>query len=325
MSRPFEGVVVVFPAALVALAFFVRRWRREGSIPSRVPALVAGLAAAAAVILAYQWRVTGDPLLMPYVLHNRAYGVQEILPWLQAPTPPPEHASSSVIAGLAARREPATTMTAWAESAFTSLARSSYFVLGLPLVALAVSTAVRPRSPRRLAGWKLLAIAVPILLAIAHSASTGWFVHYTGPVAGLTLLVGLIGLRQASVLRWRGRRLGPWLPAAVLAVQLALLLVELPAHRPDAGDWGRERVALAKRLERGGRSLVFVNADIRVPEEWVYNGADLDGSPLLWVQDLGPADNARTACAYPGRKLFVLRHGSGDAAVLEPSPLKPHC
>jgi hypothetical protein len=325
LSRPFEGFVVAIPAGVVGVVLFARRWRREGRAPRRVPALVAGLGAAAAVILVYQWKVTGDPLLMPYVLHNRAYGVQEIVPWLQTPTPAPSHPSTTVVAGLAMRRLHAITPASVAQVAFGYLARETWFLLGLPLLAFAVATCVRFNASRRLLGWKTFALGVPLLLALAHGASSGWFYHYAGPVAGLTLLLGLLGLREASALPWRGRRLGPWLPAAVLAVQLAVLVVELPAHRPDADDWGRERVALTKRIERGGRAVVFVDADIRMPEEWVYNGADLDGSPLLWVQDLGPAGNARTACAYPGRRLFVLRHGAGDAAVLEPSSLKPSC
>ncbi len=40
------------------------------------------------------------------------------------------------------------------------------------------------------------------------------------------------------------------------------------------------------------------------PGDWVHNGADLAGSPVLWANALGPERDAPLLTAFPGRTVW---------------------
>src|SRR4029079_13088521 len=290
------------PAAVIlagVLAKRRRRWWRPAA------ALVVALRAGAAVTLAYDRATTGHPLLMPYRLHVTTYGVDAMSPYFAAPAP--VRYSSPVLKAHLGRAfaRPHTVADALVAAA-GHFARMSYFVLGLPLLIFAALTLRRlPRgAPTR---WKLFALLCAALPAAVHSVTAWWSPHYSATAVGPLLLLAMFGMREGAALRWRGRRLGPWLALAALLVRVPLTLVELPAFRPDADDWSR----LAPRLERhfaarGERALIVVDDRLRNVDEWVYNRADLDASPVLWIQDLGPEITREVAAAYPPRRVYRL-------------------
>jgi hypothetical protein len=99
-------------------------------------------------------------------------------------------------------------------------------------------------------------------------------------------------------------------------VALPLALAELPAHRPDADDWSRERLRLQQRFEaRPSPVLVVVGDAVRSVDEWVCNEADLDHARVLWIQDLGPAVTRRVAEAYGPREVWRLDADIFDGAT----------
>jgi hypothetical protein len=198
------------------------------------------------------------------------------------------------------------------------LSRIGYFVCGLPLLGFAVAALVRARR------WKLFALLCVVLQAAVHSVTLFWFPHYSAAATGPLILLGLWGMREAAVLRWRGRRPGPWLPfAALFAVQLPLTLVELPAHRPDPDVWTAQRARLEQQLlARNEPALVVVDDRLRAVDEWIVNRADLDHASILWIQDLGPDVTRRAAAAYAPRRIWRAVPVDDHSAVLVPVP--PH-
>ncbi len=82
-SRPFEGLVVSIPAAAV-LAFWLLKtcrlsWRtrcRQVVLPVMVVLLLA-----AAWMGFYNFRVTGDPLVLPFQVHEATYGMVPLFLW----------------------------------------------------------------------------------------------------------------------------------------------------------------------------------------------------------------------------------------------------
>lgn len=74
-SRPYEGLVFCVPAAGAFLLWLKRRSSLPWSVKLRriVLPLAACLALTGAFIAYYNWRLTGDALLMPHVLNNRTY------------------------------------------------------------------------------------------------------------------------------------------------------------------------------------------------------------------------------------------------------------
>jgi hypothetical protein len=57
-----------------------------------------------------------------------------------------------------------------------------------------------------------------------------------------------------------------------------------------------------------GQLLVFVrySAHHVYQEEWVWNGADIDGSRIVFARDLGPVEDRKLIAYYPNRKVLLL-------------------
>ncbi len=57
-----------------------------------------------------------------------------------------------------------------------------------------------------------------------------------------------------------------------------------------------------------GRLLVFVRywPQHLFQDEWVYNGADIDGQRVVWARDLGDVENEKLLRYYPGRRSLLL-------------------
>ena len=75
----------------------------------------------------------------------------------------------------------------------------------------------------------------------------------------------------------------------------------------DAGL--RARAALIDRLSREpGKHLVIVrySPTHNVHEEWVFNGADIDGSRIVWAREMDAAANARLLEYFKDRKAWLL-------------------
>jgi hypothetical protein len=41
--------------------------------------------------------------------------------------------------------------------------------------------------------------------------------------------------------------------------------------------------------------------------EWVYNGADIDGSKVVWARDMGPAENQELIRYFRNRRIWLLQ------------------
>jgi len=308
-TRPLEGALAVLPAAVVIGAALVRHrrhWLHSGERRREAVALALALATAGVGIGAYNRAVTGNPLRMPYQLHVTTYGVDAVSPYF-APPPPVTYSSPVLRAHLAKDfPRPRSWPEALAKGA-GNFTRMIFFISGVPLMIFAVLALRRLPRGRRLTRWKLFALLCSLLPALLHTVTAWWFPHYSAAATGPVMLLAVLGMREASAVRWRGRRLGPWLAAGALLVRVPMTLVELPAFRPDPEDSSRFVQDLERDFAaRGERAVVVVDDRLRAREEWVYNPADLERAPVLWIQDLGPGVTARVAAAYAPRRVYRL-------------------
>lgn len=313
-SRPYEGLAVALPAAVVGLGVVVRR-RRLG-VRRLLGALAPGvvvLAAAAAGLGVYTLRTTGELGRMPYQVYEAAYAAAPVFVFGERRAVP-----ADVPADLAAVHEGIALLlrddVGWPRAALDNLrtraAATFFFQLGLPLsAAILVALATGLGGGRRRRGW-LLVVATVAGLLVAHALTLGDWPHYTAPGTGLLWALAILGLRRARAwLRHHGRREGArLLPWAVAVATLTIFVAQVPAQRTDPGDWSRERRAiLAELAARPGDDLVLVRAPAGVP--WLANGADLDHAPVLLARELGTASDLRLLARHADREVWIVEPG----------------
>ena len=245
------------------------------------------------LLAAHDHAVTGDPWTMPHTLYLATRGG---LPELRFQEPSAEQIARSGALDVDRRWfDPA--------SAVGRMGRLIYHQAGLPLAAVALGGAAcalrRRRARPASSAWRAWALPVLGLLAVgaAHGFTRSYFPHYSSPSFGFLWVLAIGGARRLGP----GARAGAALVLTLAGGQLLYSLAELPAHRPDRHDWSRERLRIERELRQaGGEHLVFVAA----PGDWVHNGADLAGSPVLWANALGPERDAPLLSAFPGRAVW---------------------
>ena len=91
-SRPFEGLVTSLPVAVLLIAWMVGQQGPSFQLSMKriVLPLVLVLLLAGVAMGYYNLRVTGDPLRMPYQVHEATYAMAPVLLW-QRPGPEPSY------------------------------------------------------------------------------------------------------------------------------------------------------------------------------------------------------------------------------------------
>jgi hypothetical protein len=317
-SRPYEGLLVVLPAAVALLV-----WGSSGALAGRrvrtILALTLALAPGALWMLHYNARVTGDPLQLPYQLHQRTHNPRPNFIFLE-PTGELRYGNRAVEA-FWRRYQPAAAEDSppWAlRYARQTLERSSptlYALLGAGPALLLIGL-FAPGRP----SWTTPLLAACLLVVLGQGLVASWWPHYPAPATGLLIALSLAGARHIQAWRWRGRRLGRYPASAALVVVMVLALAQLPAMRPSPGDWSRERLDLeSSLLAQEGRHLVLIPFASGLSWAWVWNRADIDGSQVVWAHEVGPEEDRALLEYFADRLVWRLEGGErGTARRLAP-------
>jgi len=309
--RPLEGSLTACAVA-AALCWSLRAWR---------PLLRLALPAAAVLLLTagavayYNWRVTGRPLTMPYVLAIERYGMarHDILLPAGAPReyPNPEfrHLFAEVELNyfLDRRSHPF-------RSLVTPLVELWGFFLGpaltLPLLMLPALWRDREFRP-----------VIAILGAVfAVNLTETWIMpHYVAPEAPLGWILLVACLRALH----RSRRTVFHHAAAASALACVggtglVLAADVAAGRRQDYSWERPPVA-AQLAAQPGDHLVLVRyrPGHSVHHEFVYNEPDIDRARIVWARDLGEERNRAILAYYPHRRVWLLSMGHAVESLEE--------
>ncbi len=308
-SRPFEGALLCLPVGAVILARLAFRPHRN---IRALAALAGGAALIAAGTLYYNYRVTGNPWLLPYQWHQKVYGMPQSF------------------------RGRAAILTAWRAGAEKDILDNFHWQLGL-FQAQSTWKGLAAALPGKMATfWEfyfppvlgLPLLFLPFLRARADTrflVFTGAFVlytefvlypfffpHYAAPLYGGFIVLAVQGARAMRVVRWRGRRVGAALFRGWVAIGVASasLLAAGAALAPElVSEQDTPRSQIEQTLEqRGGKHLVLVHytAAHDYHDQWIYNSADIDRSRVIWARELGPARTAQLLCYYPDREVWLV-------------------
>jgi hypothetical protein len=152
--------------------------------------------------------------------------------------------------------------------------------------------------------------------------------HYAAPftVVLVTLLVQAI--RYLRTMRLGGRPIGTALARAIVLLLAMDTTVGVfrgmcdPLLWPCEGD--PSRTAITKRLEQTpGKHLVMVryDEDHNIHDEWVYNGADIDGAKVVWARELNPEQNAKLFAYFKDRQVWLVTPDTDNEFLAAYTPL----
>ena len=323
-SRPYEGLLFCIPAA----AWFL--WWLAGGTQSRddlrkrfrrvlVPLLIM-LVSAAVFMSYYNWRLTGNVLLFPHVLNTRTYHTAPMFLW-EHPKPEVSYRNEQFEDFYNGwerenyRRTRADALRVTKEKAIRC--GLTYFWSGLLLVLPAVPFLFRDRKFRVL--WITLALGAAGVFAVIYSNA-----HYAAPFTCVIYALIVQAIRHLRTMSVSGRPVGQGLSRAIVLVLALGALIDAargvcdPLFWPCEGD--PSRAAIAEKLQHTpGKHLIMVRyaEDHNVHDEWVYNGADIDGAKVLWARELDPIQNAKLFAYFKDRHFWLVTPDT-DNTYLEP-------
>src|SRR5262245_134368 len=258
-TRPYEGLLVTIPVGLALVRWLVR----PGPISMRgklgrvvLPgACVAG--AGLAWMLYYNWRVTGDPMLLPHTLYAQQHPYLPAWVWRRPVETPP--GLDRYMMDFARVQVAEVSETSRPFSRALALYRALAFEAGqliAPLMLLILPWAARQR-------WMAFAAGVAGIVVVGMFFPGFFRFHYHAPAAPLTIILAVGALRQLALRRGRFGPAGRALAALLVALTLlntGLQWINNARRGPLVLEhWMSSRQSVIDELTRsGGRHVVFV-------------------------------------------------------------------
>jgi hypothetical protein len=317
LSRPLEGLLASLPPALILLVGLAQRRKQFEHVVLRVAAPVTLVLLAALGFQAYaNFKVTGEPLRLPYAVYQDTYAVAPLVIWGQPrPVPAYHHpVMGSFYTGWELQCYTDHWPNPWPALYQKVLWLWRFYlqgVLGVPLVTL--PWLLRNR-------WVRFALADMALVLAGMFQISFLFPHYAAPIACLVVFVVVQALRQVRVGGRRRRSLGAVAPL-LLVVWFISAGITVAEKWPKPDQWNRQRAAIQARLEATAEQhLVIVRySDHHLTyQEWVYNRADIDKAPVVWARDMGDAGNSDLLAYFRDRRVWLLQ--ANGESELKPYP-----
>jgi hypothetical protein len=324
-SRPYEGFLFCIPAGLWFLWWFAGKNKSPQPLNVRLCRVLLPLTAmlllTAAFMGYYNWRLTGNPLLLPHVLNTRVYHTTGLFLWDHKG--PEMHYRNQQFEDFYNGWARDNYENTWADVVRVTREKVvryglTYFWIGALLALPAVPFLVHNR--------KLRLLLITFLLVTAGALVVIWSnAHYAAPLTCLVFALIVQAIRYLRTIRRNGRPVGIALSRAI--VLLLVLDTSINTARgicdpllwPCQGD--PSRAAVISKLERTpGKHLIMVRYekdDHNIHDEWVYNGAEIDNAKVLWARELDAQQNAKLFAYFKDRKIWLVTPDT-DNTYLKP-------
>jgi hypothetical protein len=326
-SRPYEGFLFCIPAGLWLLWWLAGKIRSRIDLSARVRIVLlpvmAVLLATVAFIGYYNWRLTGNALLMPHVLNTRTYHSTPLFLW--------QHSREE----LSYNNEQFEDFyNGWEREDYKTNWKDAYRVTMEKITRMGVEM-FWPGAILLLAGFgfalrdrRMRLLAITLVICVAGVFSVIWSApHYAAPVTCVIYALLAQAVRHLRVVKWKAHAVG----VALSRVVLVMLLLETglnvargacdPMWWTCTGDPSRVYV-LNQLLEKPGKHLLIVRYtdDHNIHDEWVYNGADIDGSRVVWARELDAEQNAKLFAYFKDRDVWLVEPDVNNTDVKPYTP-----
>ena len=316
LSRPYESIFLLLGVIVFLGAKFRARMRNRALLrPLGVAAAVASIGLM--ITLAQNKAVTGSWTELPYTLSQYQYGVPAALTIFPNAVPhkplTPQQATDYRMQRGFRPSGGETFETYFGRLLYRARYYRFYFYSPLYVALLAYLIGMRR--------WREVWVAgVCLLFALGINFFPQFQFHYMAACVCLFLFMSVEGIRRIA--RLRGGAIAAraliFLCLAQFFFWYGLHLGETPrlAQLRGYDMWdsinhaeGRQRRDIAAQAAKlPGRILIFVRywPGHIFRNEWVYNGADIDGSRVVWARDLGDAEDEKLRAYYPNRTAWLF-------------------
>src|SRR6266436_1524363 len=327
-SRPYEGLLFCIPVAGWFLSWFAGKTKSLVSPRNRIVHIFAPLAVllllTTTFIGYYNWRLTGNALLFPYVLNTRTYRSMGLFLW--------EHP-----------RQPLHYHNQQFEDFYNGWEREDYQNNWQDLRRVTEEKLTRSGSTYLWWGALLLLPGLPFVffdrkmrlpLLIFVLGTAGFLVliwsmpHYAAPLTCVIFLLVVQAIRHLRTIRVAGRPLGLAFSWAILCLLATDIGLSIKDRACDPLDWtckgDPSRAVIVKTLSNPpGKHLIMVryDEDHNLHDEWVYNGAEIDAAKVLWARDLDPAQNAKLFAYFKDHQVWLVQPDTDNTELVPYSPL----
>lgn len=335
LTRPYEGMLLCVPVLASLIRWFLKSKQRP-SLPSLALRVAPGLvvvAAAGAWMGYYDLRAFGSPTTLPYTVNRATYALAPYYVWQSArPEPPYRHAMMRnfyLHNELDAFNKIHSATRFLPQTAIKAISAVLFFA-GIAMIPplFMLSRALRDRRIRFL-------VVCLLVLSAGMLIENFMLAHYLAPFTAAIYALGLQCMRHLRVWQPGDKMVG--LAMLRLCVAVCVLLAGLrifdrqlnfPVPESPATAWsgtwfgpdhfGTERDNVERKLEKmPGEQLVLVRyAPGHDPmKEWVYNGADIDASKVVWAREMDAADNQELIDYYRNRKVWLVEPDAAPATI----------
>jgi hypothetical protein len=315
-SRPYEGFLFCIPAAAWFCWWLIGKAKSRQPLRARLQNVLAPLTLVLVLTAAfmgyYNWRVTGDALLLPHVLNTRTYHTTGLFLWDHKK--PETHYRNQQFEDFYNGWEREDYDNTWADVWRVSAEKLgrcgvTYFWVGELLLLPALPFLFHDR--------KMRLLMVTFLLVTAGIFAVIWSnAHYAAPIACVIFVFVAQAIRRLRTMRLGRRPVGLALSRAIV-ILLALDTGTYVARRVCSpltwtckGD--PSRAAIAEKLQHTpGKHLIMVRYDKdsdnhNIHDEWVYNGAEIDNAKVLWARELDAEQNGKLFAYFKDRKIWLV-------------------
>jgi hypothetical protein len=323
-SRPYEGFLFSAPVVAFLAVWLIRKhpWRRPG-FRGALAVAAAMLICGAMFMAYYNWRCTGSPKRMPYVVNQETYHITKPLLW-QTAYPIPEYHHPAMRQFYLYQELPNYFMSR-ARWGLIELAKIKllvyyeYYIWPLLLLVLPTLWVMLKSQRMRLLAITVIGMLCGLLLESWHPQG-----HYAAPITCVWIAVTIYGIRLVRTWSSHGLPAGVAISRAIVLVLLAWLLV--PISDDLLNPWrlipGRgshlpyevERARLQTQLQAmPGQQLVIVRHRLGFssPDDWVYNKPDIDHAKVVWARDMGWEKNDELVRYFANRRIWFVDEDDG--------------
>jgi hypothetical protein len=236
--RPYEGLLISGPAILALVIWWIVKQRTSAALLVRVfVPLVLILSLSGAVLSYYNWRVFGDPRVLPYQLNRTTYAVAQVFVW-QVPTREPVYRHRVLRDFYISMELPdaleARTPAGFFRRTVQKAGIVAFFLFGTTLM-IPLLTAHRSIRSRRL---RFLCVAGAVYV-FGLMLNVWLFPHYVAAATALFYALLLQSMRHLRLWKPNGEPVCLFLVRAVPVLCILLCAMRGAAGSGSVGDYGR--------------------------------------------------------------------------------------